>query len=220
MSYLINIDKNTDLYGSFALKAGSKGCNFFNTWFDKLGINAIYKSFSVKDIEQAVQAALTLDMKGFAITMPFKSDVLKHVDKLTRDVEKIGAANTIVNKDGVLTAHNTDFLAAQDLLKDFGYLFRAGKHTPFYILGNGGYSKAVQYAAKRLNLIFAVITREEWPELRDIRDSLIFNCTPTVNIIDASNTYIDCRTSSRTGLALSQKQASYQFKIYTGHELP
>ena len=62
----MKINQDTLLYGSFAQKAGSKGCKLFNTCFDYYQLNAIYKSFSVDNIKQAVEAARTLDIKGFA----------------------------------------------------------------------------------------------------------------------------------------------------------
>ena len=55
-------------------------------------------------------------IKGFAITMPFKIDVLDYVHDISDVVADIGAANTIINEDGYLTAYNTDYLAAKTIL--------------------------------------------------------------------------------------------------------
>ena len=48
----------------------------------KYGLNKIYKSFSIDNIGDAVNAVRTLDIKGFAITMPYKVEVLDYVDEL------------------------------------------------------------------------------------------------------------------------------------------
>ena len=96
------INKDTDIYGSFAEQAGNSGCILFNNAFEFYGMNAIYKSFSVDDIMWATQAALCLDIKGFAVTMPYKTDVLKYVNDHSEEVDEIGAANTVTNKDGHL----------------------------------------------------------------------------------------------------------------------
>ena len=71
------IDKDTEIYCSFAEKAGNTGCQMMNTAFFYYGLNKIYKSFSVNNIEEAVNSVRTLNIKGFAITMPYKVDVLK-----------------------------------------------------------------------------------------------------------------------------------------------
>ena len=62
------------------------------------------------------------------------------------------------------------------------------------------------------------ITRDNWDELFDIKDSTVYNCTP-VDITDwvhKSNDFIDCRVTSQTGLDLATLQASKQFELYTG----
>ena len=216
----MKIDQDTLLYGSFAEKAGSKGCELFNTCFEYYQLNAIYKSFSVSSIGPAVDAARTLHIKGFAITMPYKMDVLPYLDECSEEVETIGAANTIVNNDGILKAYNTDYLAAESLLRTippFGNLTKC----VLYILGEGGYSKAVQYAAQRLNLSYTTINRANWKDIKDIQHSTIYNCTPVERVEHHdSNNFIDCIASTPTGQRLSHLQASHQFKLYTGLGMP
>ena len=113
------INKDTEIYCSFAETAGNTGCQMMNTAFHYYGLNKIYKSFSVKSIEDAVNAVKVLDIKGFAITMPYKIDVLNYVDDMSDDVKEIGAANTVLNfNNGFLHAYNTDAYAATTLLDE------------------------------------------------------------------------------------------------------
>ena len=208
------INKDTEIYCSFAEKAGNVGCKLFNSAFNYYGIDAIYKSFSVNNIEEAINAVKTLDIKGFAVTMPYKTEVLDYVSWKSETVKDIGAANTIINEDGYLKAYNTDYFAAKEVLDE-----RLG--IDLYILGNGGYSRAVQQAAKDLGYKPNIISRNNWSEIKDIKDSIIYNCTPLENIkVHNSNNFIDCIVSTETGKRLSWLQASYQFKLYTGQELP
>ena len=187
------INKDTKIYCSFANKAGNVGCKLFNSAFNYYDIDAIYKSFSVKNIKNAVDAAITLDIKGFAVTMPFKIEVLDYVSWKSETVKDIGAANTIINEDGYLKAYNTDYYAARDILeKCLG--------VDLYILGNGGYSKAVQTASKDLGYNPNIINRNNWNEIKGIKDSIIYNCTPIENIqVDKSNDFIDCIVSTPSG---------------------
>lgn len=215
----MNIDKDTIIFGSFAKTAGNNGCRMFNAAFNFYRINAIYKSFSIDNIENAILAARTLNFKGFAITMPFKKEVINYVDELNEEVEKIGSANTVVNNNGILRAYNTDYLSAKELLKDMDFL--VGKNRKLYILGEGGFSLAVQYAAKELNIDFCIINRENWKEIKDVKYSKIFNCTPVENIkVDESNVFSDCNIKTDNGKYLSLIQASHQFKLYTGLDFP
>ena len=66
------ITKDTKIYGSFSKNAGSLGTKLFNLAFKYYNINAIYRSFSIDNIEDAVQAARTLKFSGFAVSMPYK----------------------------------------------------------------------------------------------------------------------------------------------------
>ena len=210
------IDKDTEIYCSFAEKAGNTGCQMMNTAFFYYGLNKIYKSFSVNNIEEAVNSVRTLNIKGFAITMPYKVDVLKYVDEMDDSVKEIGASNTVLNKNGKLSAYNTDSYAAMIYLELFD------NKKPLYIIGNGGYAKAVKWGAKQNNFNVENITRDNWDELFDIKNSVVYNCTPMdiTDWIDKSNDYINCLVTTQTGFDLASMQASKQFELYTGLEFP
>ena len=208
------INKNTEIYCSFAEKAGNVGCKLFNSSFNYYDMNKIYKSFSVNSIKDAVSSVKTLNIKGFAVTMPFKVEVIDYLDELESGVQSIGAVNTVINDNGYLIGYNTDYLAAKEILDEC-------LGIDLYILGNGGYSRAVQQAAKDLGYKPNIISRSNWKNIKNIKDSIVYNCTPIKKIkVDKSNEFIDCIVSTPTGKRLSWIQASHQFKLYTGKELP
>lgn len=211
------INKDTEIYCSFAKQAGNTGCQMMNTAFYYYGLNKIYKSFSVDNIEDAVNSVKTLGIKGFAITMPYKIEVLKYVDELDDSVKNIQSANTVINDNGKLIAYNTDYYAAKTMLSEINFL---NGYPKIFILGNGGYSKAVQQAVKDLNLDYTLITRDNWDMIGDIRNSVVYNCTPISVDINEYNTYINSDVKSETGLRLATLQASKQFELYTGLEFP
>jgi len=204
------IDKDTALYASFAKTAGSTGCAFHNAGFQKHFMNAIYKSFSVDNIHDAVQSMRVLNIKGAGITMPFKTEVIRYIDKIDQEARDINACNTLINNNGIITGYNTDVMSAYEYLKPL-------ELKRLVILGNGGYAKAVIRACRKLNIDVKRIVRESWHELKDLKNYTVFNCTPVENItIDPSNNFIDCIVSTVTGKALADKQAAHQFRLYTG----
>ena len=209
------VNKDTEIYCSFAKNSGNVGCQMMNTAFYHYGLNKIYKSFSVDNIEDAIKSVKTLNIKGFAVTMPFKQEVLKYVDEIDNSAN-IGAANTVINSNNKLKAYNTDYFASLEYLKNFKNI---KEYDYFYILGDGGYSKAVKEAAKELNINYKTITRNNWTDL----NSVIYNCTPIENLkstISDDNILIDCIVKTTTGKKLANMQASHQFKLYTGLEFP
>jgi len=205
------IDKNTKIYGSFSSNPGNNGCKFFNTMFEKDGVNAIYKSFYSKDILESIMAVKILDIKGFAVSMPFKLEILKFVDNVSPQAKEIGAANTVLNNDGFLTAFNTDWMGVYEYLRPGspGRLTH-GPIDKLTILGNGGFSKAVQYACNKLNISTEIITRKNWDTINDVSNT-IFNATPA----DVKHkNLIDGRPHTVEGKIIANLQAIEQYRIY------
>jgi shikimate dehydrogenase len=209
------ITKDTLVFGSFSKKAGNVGCMFFNKYFQQYNIDAIYKSFSVENIRDAVSAAKTLRFSGFAVSMPYKSEILQYLDYIDPIVEKLQCCNTVVIKDFKFYGYNTDYISVLEYLKR-----STDSIDILYILGNGAYSKTVQQCCLELSIKYTIITRENWSNIEALRNSYIFNSTPVDNIyIDPSNTFIDCIATTPTGAQLAKRQAIEQFKLYTGVDI-
>lgn len=201
------VNKDTKIYGSFSSNPGNNGCVFFNGKFQELNINAIYKSFYSDDIKKSIEAVKSLGIKGFALSMPFKIEALDYVDEVEDSVRKIGSINTVVNKDGYLKGYNTDWVGVKKY-------FEIRRFDSIYIIGNGGFSKAVQYTCDVMGIGFEVITRENWNIIEELEDKIIFNATPVD--VNTDNFLIDGRPHTDAGREIALYQAKEQFKIYTG----
>jgi len=81
-----------------------------NEAFAKLGLDYAYLAFEVgnEELEDAVNSIRALGMRGSNISMPNKQKIIPHLDKLSPAAELVGAVNTVVNDNGVLTGHITD----------------------------------------------------------------------------------------------------------------
>jgi shikimate dehydrogenase len=215
----MKINKDTQIYGSFAQKAGNNGCKMFNAAFEYHDLNAIYKSFSINNIEDALVSMRVLNIKGVGITMPYKVEAYEYVDKVDEIAERIQTINTIINNNGVLTGYNTDYFAALEVLTESISLT---PQAPLVILGDGGYAKAVKAAAEYLNIkILYNITRKNWNDIEKVKYSIIYNCTPVKDIkYNRTNKFIDCNVETQMGQRLSKIQASVQYKLYTNLEFP
>jgi len=66
------------------------------------------------------------------------------------------------------------------------------------------------------------ITRKNFNDIGDIRDSIVYNCTPIdiESSVDKSNDFINCLVTTNTGKELATLQASKQYRMYTGLEFP
>jgi len=204
------INKETKIYCSFSSNPGNNGCIFFNSKFKERNMNAIYKSFYSDDIKKSIEAVKSLGIKGFALSMPFKIEALDYVDEVEDSARKIGSINTVVNKDGYLKGYNTDWVGVKKY-------FEVRRFDSIFIIGNGGFSKAIQYTCNVMDIRFEVITRENWNIIEELEDKIIFNATPVD--VKTDNFLIDGRPYTDTGREIALYQAKEQFKIYTGVEI-
>ena len=87
------------------------------------------------------------DFKAINVTIPYKQDVIPHLDFISDIAKQIGAVNTIVNKDGKLYGYNTDF-SGMTMLIQKNNIEIAGKCV--LVLGSGGTSKTAVAVAKAM----------------------------------------------------------------------
>ncbi len=115
-----------------------------NAAFEDCGLDMYYLAFEVlpADLPDAVKAIKALNMLGVNITVPHKVNVMPQLDEINTEAKFIGAVNTVVNKNGQLTGHNTDGLGFMSSLAE-SKISTAGK--TILIVGAGGASRAISY---------------------------------------------------------------------------
>ena len=104
------------------------------------------------------------DYMGFNITIPHKEPLLGLVDDVNDMARNVGAVNTVVNRNGVLTGHNTDTYGFVRSLKEKADFDPRGKSV--LLLGAGGAARAAAYAlagegVERLTIANRTVARAE-----------------------------------------------------------
>ena len=146
-----------------------------NFWLKALGIKGAYVHFAVRP-DKAVKAFESLkqtSITGVNVTLPLKSLAFQSADEHSSDALKLGVANCLYKKSGLLIAHNTDMQGfAAPLIKRLGGASLANKSA--LIIGTGGAAKAVIGALLSLNV----------PEIRVCgrNDQLAENIASSVNV--------------------------------------
>lgn len=85
--------------------------------------------------------------KAINVTIPYKEKVIPYLDFISDIAKKIGAVNTVVNKNGKLYGYNTDFWGLKSLIQKSGISLKDKK---VLILGSGGTSKTAFAVANSL----------------------------------------------------------------------
>lgn len=124
--------------------------------FRAMGIRADYVAFQVVDLPSAVVGLRGLNIRGASVTIPFKEKVMALLDEVEDVACRIGAVNTILNREGRLIGQNTDWL---------GFLKSISAHAQvcgeaFLILGAGGAARAAAYGILSAGGIPVILNRD------------------------------------------------------------
>lgn len=136
------LNKDMTLCISLSARPSNNGTRFHNHLYEALGLNWIYKAFAPTDLAQAIAGVRGLGIRGCAISMPYKEDVIALVDRMDASASAIDSVNTIVNDAGVLTAYNTDYSAIAQLIERGGL----DPEASVLLRGSGGMAKATAAA--------------------------------------------------------------------------
>lgn len=238
-----DISRSTTLCMSLSARPGNTGTRFHNYLYDALGLDYVYKAFTTTDIAAAIGGVRALGIRGCAISMPWKEDVIALVDELDESARVIESVNTIVNTDGHLAAYNTDYLAIVQLLD----LHRVDPSTPFAVLGSGGMAKATVAGLRDSGFADGtVVARNEstgayladkygyrWQAaMEDLRPGLVINCTPvgmadgpdvdamptSHEVLESSEVVFDVVMRPQTTVLLAEAERAGK-RVITGSEV-
>ena len=81
-----------------------------NAALEAAGIDGIYLPFEADDLDQVEEVVRGYGIRGLNVTIPYKIDIMDHLDAVTADASAVGAVNTVVNEEGRLVG----LLAAMD----------------------------------------------------------------------------------------------------------
>ncbi len=113
-----------------------------NASFKKLGMDSFFTAFEVGNIKNAISAMKSLNIRGASVTIPFKIQAAKYVDKLDPLARQIGSINTLLNKNGKIYGYNTDGIGALEALKKNKVKIKGSR---ILLLGNGGSARAIAF---------------------------------------------------------------------------
>lgn len=118
-----------------------------NAAYAALGLDYVYVPFRATPatVRATVRAMKALGIVGFNVTVPYKQDVVKLVDRLTPTAKAIGAVNTIYRDGTRIVGDNTDGVGFAAALRSHGVRLRGAR---VLVIGAGGSARAVLHALR------------------------------------------------------------------------
>ena len=183
------------IFMQYGLIGEKLGHSFSKSIHEKIG-GYTYELCEIKkqDIASFMQKK---DFKAINVTIPYKETVIPYLDFTDEFAQRIGAVNTVVNKDGKLFGYNTDYFGLKALINKAQISLKDKK---VLVLGTGGTSKTAQCVAKDMGAkaVFKVsrakkencITYEEAYSTHSDAE-IIINTTPCGMYPNSEDTPID-----------------------------
>ncbi|MBR4960640.1 MAG: shikimate dehydrogenase, partial [Clostridia bacterium] len=143
------------------------------------------------------------DFAAINVTIPYKQMVIPYLDTVSDIARRIGAVNTIVNRDGRLYGYNTDYYGMKALIERAGVELNGKK---VLVLGTGGTSKTAQVVAADMGAAAVLtVSRTRTDTYIDYTDAVtlhtdaqvIINTTPAGMYPDCSAKPIDISAFNR-----------------------
>jgi len=143
------------------------------------------------------------DFAAINVTIPYKQTVIPYLDHASAVAKRIGAVNTVVNKNGLLYGYNTDYYGMKALIERIG-IDLTGKKV--LVLGSGGTGKTARVVATDMGAAQTLtVSRRETPESITYAEArrthtdadVIINTTPAGMYPNCASTPIDLRPFTR-----------------------
>jgi 3-dehydroquinate dehydratase / shikimate dehydrogenase len=186
------ITRKTRVYGVIGNPIGhSLSPLLHNTAYRAAKFDAVFVPFLVRDLKDFLGVIKPFSISGFAVTIPHKEGILRHLDGCDPLAERIGAVNTVVVRGGArLYGYNTDYVGVLRSLERRMTL--AGSRI--LLVGAGGAARAAAFALVQAGALVCLHSRRPEraralarsvgaqviarPELRREFFDAIVNCTP------------------------------------------
>jgi len=152
-----SVTPETKVYGILGTGVGrSLSPLLHNRGFAARQLDAVYVPLECDDLAAFIEALPALDLAGFSVTRPFKTEILPHLQEVDELSALSGSVNTVVVHDGVLQGSTTDGTGVIVPLKKRLEL----KGGSVVIVGTGGAARAAALALVRRGASVTVVGRD------------------------------------------------------------
>lgn len=177
-------ERNRAVYGLIGKGISySFSADYFNKRFQQEQRSARYVNFDIPDLSGLNEVLQTTNLKGCNVTIPYKTAILEHLDRIDDEASEIGAVNCLKLVDQQLIGFNTD---AYGFVQSLKQQLRLTDKSALVLGSTGGAAKAIIHALRGLSIQVITVSRTNDSDFTyntlnpDLVHTtpLIINCTP------------------------------------------
>ena len=152
-----------------------------NYWFEKNNVNANYSKRKIdkNEIQEVISEIRDKKLDGINVTVPFKSDVIPFMDKLSEESNITQSVNTIYMHNDKLIGHNTDIKGFELSLEETKFNL---KNKKIFILGAGGVVPSIIYALEKSGVSKITVSNRTKQRAEDLKENF-----PKTIVVDWGN---------------------------------
>ncbi len=175
------LNENTDVYGILGSSTSySMSPYIHNAAFKFHKLNSVFVPLQTNNLDEFMRRMvkpetreIELNFKGFAVTIPHKTEIIKHLDSIDETAKAIGAVNTVKIIGGKLHGYNTDADGfVEPLLNSYGNL----EDAKVAVFGAGGAARACIYALRQNGAEVTIYARDSMKS-KNLADEFQVNLT-------------------------------------------
>lgn len=158
-----------------------------NEAFKQAGIQGSYEKVRVTsdELPSFMNELKESDYAGCNVTIPHKVAVIPLLDEIDQEAERIGAVNTVVNKNGKLIGYNTD--GKGFLLGLNEKISRPISEMNILLIGAGGAARSIAHALLKENPKKLFIANRSVERLSLLTEDLNDICVKPLSLKDAED---------------------------------
>ena len=153
-----------------------------NSAFNELGYNIDFQIWETEEklLKDKIQSLRNENVLGRCITLPYKKKVMQYLDNIDNSATEIDAINWIINKNGILSGYNTDWLG---FINSLDFYKKSIKNKTALIIGAGGSAKAICQGLIKGKVKSIIISNRTLKKAEEIKE-LFGNNQTEIQIID------------------------------------
>lgn len=185
-----------------------------NYWLKQYGIEGSYERISVHpDDFAAFLQGEGKSYAGFNITLPYKEEIMQYLDDVSLLAQRIGAVNTVVNRDGRYFGDNSDAFGFWENIKS-----KVQTKNHALVIGAGGASRAAIVALQDAGFKQITITNRSMDKAERLADLFGVNASSMANLPwESFDLIVNCTSLGMIGKdeSISELRLDFQ-KISSG----